>query len=337
MRAEQPAGRAAIDLFGTYDATVHDRIAVLRDGLRTAGHQVTEVNAPLRSRTDDRIAATNSVGGAGRLLVDVLRCWTRLVVRRLRTRDRPDAVLVGYLGHFDVHLARLLYPGSLIVLDHLVSLSDTATDRRTGGRRTQRLLRWVDRRATGAADVVLIDTEEHLEVVDAGHRGRCLVVPVGASDRWHVAGRRPDGPDPADRPLRVVFFGQYTPLQGCPTIGSAAALTANREDVEFTLVGQGQDRPETESLAVGARVRWIDWLDADELVRLVEDCHVALGVFGTGPKARRVVPHKVFQSIAAICCEGRDSGLQTPSRQRNAAGASEKFAIHRWPFFMGRL
>ena len=42
----------------------------------------------------------------------------------------PDVVLVGYLGHFDVHLARLLFRGVPVVLDHLVGASDTARDRR---------------------------------------------------------------------------------------------------------------------------------------------------------------------------------------------------------------
>ncbi len=293
--------RASVVLFGTYNAAVHDRVAVLREGLVAAGHQLTELNAPLRAGTDDRIAAARSASGAVRFALDLLRCWVRLVALRVAHRGRPDAVVVGYLGHFDVHLARLLWPRSLIVLDHMVSLSDTAADRSAGSGRTQRLLAAVDRRATGAADVVLVDTEEHVSVVDADHRGRCLVVPVGASQMWHDAGARPGRPDPDAAPLRVVFFGQYTPLQGCPTIGEAAALLAERDDVAITMVGNGQDRAATQAAAAGADVRWIDWLDPADLVEEVRSHHVALGVFGTGPKGSRVVPHKVFQSLAVGC------------------------------------
>ena len=45
----------------------------------------------------------------------------------------PDAVLVGYLGHFDVRLARRLFRGTPIVLDHLVSAAGTARDRGLAG------------------------------------------------------------------------------------------------------------------------------------------------------------------------------------------------------------
>jgi len=53
----------------------------------------------------------------------------------------PDVVVVGYLGHFDVVLARfpVRAAGTLrrrkipIVLDHLVGASDTGRDRRLMG------------------------------------------------------------------------------------------------------------------------------------------------------------------------------------------------------------
>ena len=292
---------ASVVVFGSYDATAHDRVAVLRDGLRDRGHDVVEVNAPLPLSTDQRIAATRSAAGALRLLVAVGRCWARLIVARLRHRARPDVVVVGYLGHFDVHLARLLYPRSTIVLDHLVGLDDTAADRRTGGSLTRRLLAFLDRRATAAADVVLLDTEEQFEIVTPEHRGRCVVVPVGSSDIWSRAAGAVPAPDIDAATLRVVFFGLYTPLQGCPTIGRAIARLAEREDIEFTMIGTGQDRAVTQAEAATGRVRWIDWLDPDSLATEVRGHHVALGVFGTGPKTARVVPHKVFEAMTLGC------------------------------------
>lgn len=296
--AERPA---SVVVFGSYDARAHDRVAVLRDGLRERGHDVVEVNAPLPMTTDQRIAATRSAPGALRLLAAVGRCWVTLARLRLRHRERPDVVVVGYLGHFDVHLARLLYPRSTIVLDHLIGLGDTAADRRTGGSLTRRLLAFLDRRATAAADVVLLDTEEQLEIVPPEHRGRCVVVPVGSSDVWSRAADDVPAPQVDDSPLRVVFFGLYTPLQGCPTIGRAIARLADRDDIEFTMIGDGQDRATTRAEAANGRVRWVDWLDPDTLATEVRGHHVALGVFGTGPKTARVVPHKVFEAMALGC------------------------------------
>ncbi len=72
---------------------------------------------------------------------------------------------------------------------------------------------------------------------------------------------------------------------------------------EVTMVGTGQDLATTRAAAAGARVdtRWLDWVAAAELPELVAGHQVCLGIFGTGEKARRVVPNKVFQGAAAGC------------------------------------
>ncbi len=48
-------------------------------------------------------------------------------------------------------------------------------------------------------------------------------------------------------------------------------------------------------------MRWLDWVPAAELPALVAAHDVCLGIFGTGDKALRVVPNKVFQGAAAGC------------------------------------
>ena len=99
----------------------------------------------------------------------------------------------------------------------------------------------------------------------------------------------------------MVFFGLFTPLQGAPTIGRAIDLLRD-EPIEFTMIGHGQDLAEARELTRGsARVRWLDWVDSAELPDLVAAHDVCLGIFGTGPKAQRVVPTKVYQGLAAGC------------------------------------
>jgi 2-polyprenyl-3-methyl-5-hydroxy-6-metoxy-1,4-benzoquinol methylase len=99
----------------------------------------------------------------------------------------------------------------------------------------------------------------------------------------------------------VVFVGLFTPLQGAPTIGRAIDLL-REESIEFTMVGHGQDLAEARELTRGSsRVRWVDWVGSAELPDLVAAHDVSLGIFGTGPKAQRVVPTKVYQGLAAGC------------------------------------
>lgn len=288
-------------MFGTYDTDSHPRVGILAEGLRAHGLEVQECNAPLGLDTAARVAMLAQPWRVPLLLLRLARCWWRLA-RTARRLPRPDAVVVGYLGHFDVHLARLLFRGAPIVLDHLIGASDTARDRQLSGGFRQLLLRAIDAGALRAADFIVVDTEEHRDVLPPNALGRAVVVPVGAPTSWFAAQPADSRADAdTDGPLRAVFFGLYTPLQGAPVIGEALALLADAP-LQLTMVGHGQDEAETRRVAAAnPAIRWIDWVPAAELPALVAGHDVCLGIFGTGPKALRVVPNKVFQGAAAGC------------------------------------
>ncbi|CAA9270400.1 MAG: Glycosyl transferase, group 1 [uncultured Corynebacteriales bacterium] len=287
--------------FGTYDVRSHPRIGVLLEGLRAAGDDVVEVNVPLGIDTAGRVAMLRQPWRLPLLAYRLARCWALLALRGRRAfrAHRPDAVLVGYLGHFDVVLARLLFRRATIVLDHLIFAADTAADRGEAPGAKLRLLGALDRRALRSADVVVVDSDEHAAMVPADLADRAVVVPVGAPAAWFAAGPAPR-PDPDV--LSVVFFGLFTPLQGTPTIGRALGLLAADPRIRVTMIGTGQDRPEAQRLAAAnTAVTWRDWVPAEDLPAVVAAHDVCLGIVGAGPKARRVVPNKVYQGAAAGC------------------------------------
>jgi glycosyltransferase involved in cell wall biosynthesis len=348
--------------FGTYDVTAHPRVGVLAEGLRAHGYEVTECNAPLGLDTASRVAILAQPWRLPVLVGRLASCWLRLA-RTAKRGPRPDAVVVGYMGHFDVRLARLLFrKRTTIVLDHLIGASDTAKDRNlSGGGLKPKLLHAIDAGALKAADIVVVDTDEHLAALPDEHRGRGVVVPVGAPDDWFAAAdpaadsqagsaapgtvAGADGPSTSELsahelganepstvapgitapgtnapdatvrnvaaaadgvvaetvPLRVAFFGLYTPLQGAPVIGEALGKLGGAP-VRATMIGHGQEFDATQAAAEGGcPTEWIEWVDSAELPGLIAAHDVCLGIFGTGPKALRVVPNKVFQGAAAGC------------------------------------
>jgi glycosyltransferase involved in cell wall biosynthesis len=297
-------------IFGTYDTAMHPRIATIAEGLAASGFDVTECNIPLGLSTADRVDMLAKPWKAGGLVVRLASRWFGLAAKARGLSKhglgRPDAVVVGYLGHFDVHLARLLYRRGRVplVLDHLISAANTAKDRRLDGGMKTKVLRLIDAAALRAADIVVVDTEEHLEIVPEKYRSKAVVVPVGAPTPWHEAAREPSATASSTTgsgPLKVVFYGLYTPLQGTPVIGEALGRIAGAP-VEVTMIGRGQDEAETKrAAAANQSVRWLDWVPAAELPALVASHDVCLGIFGTGDKALRVVPNKVFQGAAAGC------------------------------------
>lgn len=292
--------------FGTYNVEAHPRVGVLLQGLADLGVTVTEMNFPLRLDTADRVRMLKRPWNLPKLLLELLSRWARLAQATMRLRlsakNAPDALLVGYMGHFDVLLARLLFPRTPLALDMLIFGADTARDRGEHNWIKLALLRRLDQVAMAAADVVIVDTDENVKLVPQRVRRRAFVAAVGATEEWHRAWHPTSKRWDTSSPLSVVFFGMYTPLQGAPTIGRAIHALDSRSDIRFTMVGKGQDYEETRA-AVGdaTNVQWIDWLEADQLRRLVADSDVCLGIFGTTAKALHVVPNKVYQGAAVGC------------------------------------
>lgn len=295
---------AVIVAFGTYDAQRHPRIGIVIDGLRTHDIEVTELNHPLGLSTADRVRMLKQPWRLPALAWRLVSRWRSLLrdARALLASGvAVDAVIVGYLGHFDVLLARRLFRRNTIVLDHLVFAGDTAHDRGARGLRV-RLLRALDRRAISAADIVMLDTPEHAAMLPT--ETVSVVVPVGARTEWFSAGAAaPASPSSDKEGMSVVFFGLFTPLQGAPVIASALAEALDRTPhLTATLIGRGQDWDAARA-ALGDRadVAWVDWVEPSELPAIVADHDVCLGIFGTSEKALRVVPNKVYEGAAAGC------------------------------------
>lgn len=315
--------------FGTYDVSSHPRVKVLLDGLAQHGTTVRELDLPLGLSTSDRVAILRHPVRLPMLAARLASRWSALAAgtRAFRGAHSPDAVLVGYMGHFDVLLARALYPRTTIVLDHLIFAAGTARDRGEGGAKA-RALTVLDRMATHAADVIVLDTSEHRSQLDDSVRDRGVVVPVGAPTAWRDAGARRSAERLAhvsavrDSPLSTVFFGLYTPLQGAPTIARALRILSDRGvPVTATLIGTGQDRAECEEILSGVDlVTWLDWVDSTELPEVVASHDVCLGIMGTTPKALNVVPNKVYQGLAAGCAVVTSA---TPPQQRLLADGAE--------------
>jgi glycosyltransferase involved in cell wall biosynthesis len=305
--------------FGTYDERRHPRVTVLRQGLEAHGHDVRVVNVPLALDTAARVQLAAQPWRLPLVTVRLVGAWLRLIARSLRERG-VDVVVVGYMGHLDVHLARCRWPRAHVVLDHMVALADTLADRRfDSSSLVARLAEALDRAATRRADTIVVDTAQQELQLPSIDRPRAVVVPVGAPVAWFAAVPPQEAPETGQDRLSIVYFGLYTPLHGATTIGEAIAKLRG-QPVSWTMVGTGQERAATEAAAgPEAPVRWLDWVDAAVLPDLVAAHDVCLGIFGTGPKAHRVVPNKVFQGAAARCAVITSN---TPSQREVLDGAA---------------
>ncbi len=270
--------------FGTYDRASPRNTQVV-SCLRGAGVEVAELHREVWERHNWSL-------GLGQL-ARVLRAERDLA---REAENEADVVLVGYPGHFDMPAAKRVARGRPIVFNPLVSLHDTLVGDRARFRRCSpaaAVLRTVDTAAFRAADLVVADTEAHAAFFREAFRlapGRVEVVLVGADEPLFRPGWHPP------EPFRAVFVGKLLPLHGLETILAAARLVP---EVPFTVVGEGQ----LGKLLAGrpTNVEHLGWLPYEELPETYRTAGCALGIFGTGSKAARVIPNKVFQALACAC------------------------------------
>lgn len=150
--------------------------------------------------------------------------------------------------------------------------------------------------------LVLTDTPEHAEFsaellgLDRGH---LLDLPVAADEVLFTPGWTPP---PADQPFTVFYYGNMLPLHGLDYVAEAAEALAGRAEIRFLIVGGGAAaRARLEAArALGARIRYLPWVDFEEIPALCRSAGLCLGgPFGDTLQARMVVTGKTYQFLAA--------------------------------------
>ncbi len=287
---------ARVVFAGTFDREFN-RNKRLRQFLEGAGHDVELCQVDVWG--SDRYEIPNQ--RKAKMLARVLVAYPLLAWRFLRTR-KPDAVLVGYPGWFDMFvigpLARLRRVP--VIFDPFISLSDTVvSDRKLAARSSLigRVTVLVDKLSLRLATRVLADTPQHAAFYASLARiprERIGVMWIGAQDDLFV----PRPVEPA--PRLVVFHGTFIALQGIDTIIRAGALLAD-DDISVRVVGAGQEQPMVDALMFElqpANVELVGRLPLEEIPGEIARATVCLGIFGTSDKVQRVIPNKVFECVA---------------------------------------
>ena len=274
----------SVCFFGAYDPA-YPRNRILREGLRRAGIEVRE------ARVEEHRA---------------FRRYPALIAAFLREAGDAEVLLVPEFRHKDMPLARLLRGRRRLVFDPLVSRQDTLVEDWGLHARGSAQARWnerIDRMALALADRVVCDTWAHGELYQrlGAPRARLRRVLVGAEDAFFEVPPPPPAP-----PVRVLYLGGFLPLHGVPVVIEAAARlereAARLPDFRFELVGRGIELEAAVDLARRAGLQRVDFpgvIDYADAARVHAEAHIVLGAFGAGEKAGRVIPHKLYQGVAA--------------------------------------
>ena len=293
-------------LWGTCD-TGKPRVRILRDGLRANGVDLVECRADVWTGIEDK-SQIRSRWHWLKLLSGIVLSYPRLVWRYLRL-PAHDWVLLGYPAIPDIFVIRLFawLRGARISMDWFLSAYDTVVLDRALVRRRHPLagLLWViEWAAVHLPDHLFMDTNAHarrLESLFHLRPDRCNAVWVGVEKAFLEPAGNPAPSRLADKPLQVLFYGQFIPLHGVPTIIQAARLLRDRH-IEWRLIGGGQQAALVRRMLEAdplQRLHGDEWVDYGALRRSIDIADVCLGIFGTSGKAASVIPNKVFQALGA--------------------------------------
>jgi glycosyltransferase involved in cell wall biosynthesis len=250
-----------ICFFGTY--TLEEGYPVNRvilQGLRSAGAQVMECHVSLwrqpQGRWSSRGWLLSPVFWANTILT-----YLKLIIKYFRVGSY-DLMVVGYLGHQDLLLARLLnlFKARPVVLVAFNSLYETVVqDRKLFSPRhpVALFLHWLDRVACKLADLVLLDTQAHIDYFAREFKlsaSKFLRVFVGSGLSFPASVA--SGPEQREAGRVILFVGTYIPLHGIETLIKAAKALETRQDLQFILIGQGQLYPEMQTRVGQMRLRF---------------------------------------------------------------------------------
>ena len=218
----------------------------------------------------------------------------------LRQVKRPDLVWVPCCRQQDVFAAQkwARERESPIVFDPLISAWDKQVfERQKFGEnsyRARRLLK-VESAMLRQSDIVVADTQAHAQLFCDVHKVNAenlVVIPVSAEEELFTEQEHQLN---SSRP-RLLFYGSFIGLQGPQHIAQAAREVP---EADWTFIGSGPRLDECVRIAGDVKhMSFLPRVNYNDLPQQIGKADILLGIFGDSAKAGRVIPNKVYQSLA---------------------------------------
>lgn len=290
--------------WGTYRRN-YSRNVIIRNGLLENGVRIKECHKPFLEDTKERNETIFKAGNLAKAFFELAVKYYRLVMSSSYYRD-ADFIFVGFIGHYDMFVAKLLSKimRKKLVFDTFISLYDSIVDDKKLIKKETLLadmIRWLDRTACHLADIVIYESREHKKYFEEELKvltPKSHVLYVGADDAIFYPRKNIKG----DNIFRVLYYGHFVPLQGIDYIIEAADMLKNNNDIKFKLIGRGQDMLRIKTMIERKKLKNIEFIDTlmprEKLTEEIAFSDVCLGIFGKSDKAGRVIPNKVYECLA---------------------------------------
>ena len=289
--------------YGTYRKN-YTANRVLYKGLTRCGATVYECQVDFLAETKWNKKTLKNPLSLLKLAAGFLWSQIRLAFKFLRL-PKADFMLVGYPGQMDMPLAWLLsrIRKMPLVFYAFLSYYDTfIIDRKVASKNSlfAKTMKFLDTFSCNLADIVILDTQAHIDYFHETFgipEEKMFRLFSGTDDDVF----KPREVEKTTDKFVVIYFGYFIPLHGLEYIIEAAARLKDHEDIEFWMIGDGQEMPRIKALIDKHNLKNVILFGKkplEELPGYIAQADVCLGVFGDTPKARRVIPYKFYESAA---------------------------------------
>jgi glycosyltransferase involved in cell wall biosynthesis len=236
--------------------------------------------------------------------------WVKLVGVYIRLLSKYlhlgayDLMVVGYPGHLDVPIARILcwFKKRRLVWDFYISSVLVAKERKYSNRLSFSIIKMIESFSVKLPDLLLTLTPEYsdwvLETYSLQNK-KVVEIPLSADEVLF----EPRGNKKNDNLhiFRCLYFGSFLPNHGVKYILGAANLLSKDGSIHFELVGKGPGYEECLKLAKQmnlTNVTFSGWIPIKELTNKIASSDVCLGTFGDAIHTRLTIQNKVLEALS---------------------------------------
>jgi len=216
----------------------------------------------------------------------------------LRFLPKSECVIVGFCAQPLVLFARL-FTKKPIIMDAYISIFETlAIERKKFGPQSMfaKWTRWLDRKAFDLSDLVLLDTDAHINyfIQEYGVDKKKIHKFIASCANLNDAKRTVQ----TNKPPVILHYGEFQSLHGSIFIIRCAKYIPN---ARFILIGQGRDlkacQLEVKNLKLD-NITFYPFIPYQELMNHIVNADICLGIFGGTLKANIVIPNKVYDYLS---------------------------------------
>lgn len=274
-------------------------------GLVMNNVKVIECHETLWLDTNDRVQAIKAGWLNYSLWKRVITTYSSLL-KKYRSIDNYDLMIIGYPGQFDVFLGRLLtwIRKKKLVWDVFMSIYLISVERGLEAKNSigVKLLKWVENIGLRLPDKLIIDTGYYADWFSTTYKislDRFFLIPTGAEDDKFI-------PEIFEKNvsnhLNLIYYGTFIPNHGVPyIIESVNILSYVSDQFSVKLIGEGPELEKCKTLVNKyglTNVEFYPWISQERLKKHIAEADVVLGAFGKTPQSLMTIQNKIYESMA---------------------------------------